>query len=111
MVSVNRHILRSENLFGLSHRRITDARSDKKYEMWLNYRYDKSTFSSNRGVAFKNSMNLVEIGYDELNQTRFDEVAFSLFTSTGKKFDYVTGQGNTDSFAIAGYNAFSTPGL
>lgn len=78
----------------------------------MNYHYDKSTFSANRDVAFKNSMNLVEIGYNKLNQTRLGEVTFGLFTSTGKiKFDYVTGQGNTDSFAIAGYNAFLTSGL
>ncbi|HCM63118.1 MAG TPA: hypothetical protein DIT05_11325 [Morganella sp. (in: Bacteria)] len=106
MASVNRHILNSENLSGPSRRYITDKRSDKKYGMWMNYRYDKSKFSDNRGVAFKNSMNLVEIGYDKLNQARFGEITFGLFTSTGKtktKFDYVTGQGNTDSFAIGGY--------
>lgn len=74
----------------------------------MNYHYDKSTFSANRDVAFKNSMNLVEIGYDKLNQTRLGEVTFGLFTSTGKiKFDYVTGQGNTDSFCYRRIQCFS----
>lgn len=51
-------------------------------------------------------MNLVGIGYNKLNQARFGEIIFGLFTSTGKtktKFDYVTGQENTDSFSVGGY--------
>lgn len=106
MASVNRQILRSENMSGPSRRHITDHLSDKKYGAWANYRYDNSKFSDSESRAFRNSLNILEIGYDKLNKARYGDIAFGLFTSAGKTkstFDYTPGQGHTDSFAIGGY--------
>lgn len=106
MASVNRQILRSENISGPSRRHITDSLSDKKYGAWANYRYDNAKFSDSKSRAFRNSLNILEIGYDKVNKARYGDIAFGLFTSAGKTrsiFDYTPGQGNTDSFAIGGY--------
>ncbi len=106
MASVNRQILRSENMSGPSRRYITDDLSDKKYGVWANYRYDNTKFSDSKSRAFRNSLNILEIGYDKVNKARYGDIAFGLFTSAGKNrstFDYTPGQGNTDSFAIGGY--------
>ncbi|HAS8353469.1 TPA: autotransporter outer membrane beta-barrel domain-containing protein [Vibrio vulnificus] len=106
MASVNRQILRSENISGPSRRHITDSLSDKKYGAWANYRYDNAKFSDSKSRAFRNSLNILEIGYDKVNKARYSDIAFGLFTSAGKTrstFDYMPGQGNTDSFAIGGY--------
>lgn len=106
MASVNRQILRSENMSGPSRRHITDHRSDKKYGAWANYRYDNTKFSDSESRAFRNSLNILEVGYDKINKARYGDIAFGLFTSAGKTkstFDYTPGQGNTDSFAIGGY--------
>ncbi|ROJ29677.1 autotransporter outer membrane beta-barrel domain-containing protein [Morganella morganii] len=106
MASVNRQILRSENMSGPSRRHITDGLSDKKYGIWANYRYDNAKFSDSKSRAFRNHLNILEIGYDKVNKARFGDIAFGLFTSAGKTkstFDYTPGQGNTDSFAIGGY--------
>ncbi|HAE79743.1 autotransporter outer membrane beta-barrel domain-containing protein [Morganella morganii] len=106
MASVNRQILRSENMTGPSRRHITDELSDKKYGAWANYRYDNTKFSDSESRAFRNSLNILEVGYDKINKARYGDVAFGLFTSAGKTkstFDYTPGQGNTDSFAIGGY--------
>lgn len=106
MASVNRQILRSENMSGPSRRHITDNLSDKKYGAWANYRYDNTKFSDSESRAFRNSLNILEIGYDKINKARYGDIAFGLFTSAGKTksiFDYTPGHGNTDSFAIGGY--------
>lgn len=106
MASVNRQILRSENMSGPSRRHITDSLSDKKYGAWANYRYDNAKFSDSKSRAFRNHLNILEIGYDKVNKARYGDIAFGLFTSAGKTrstFDYTPGQGNTDSFAIGGY--------
>ncbi|MEM8208044.1 autotransporter outer membrane beta-barrel domain-containing protein [Morganella morganii] len=106
MASVNRQILRSENISGPSRRHITDSLSDKKYGTWANYRYDNAKFSDSKNRAFRNSLNILEIGYDKVNKARYGDIALGLFTSAGKTrstFDYTPGQGNTDSFAIGGY--------
>ncbi|HCU0879896.1 TPA: autotransporter outer membrane beta-barrel domain-containing protein [Morganella morganii] len=106
MASVNRQILRSENISGPSRRHITDSLSDKKYGAWANYRYDNAKFSDSKNRAFRNSLNILEIGYDKVNKARYGDIALGLFTSAGKTrstFDYTPGQGNTDSFAIGGY--------
>lgn len=106
MASVNRQILRSENMSGPSRRYITDDLSDKKYGAWANYRYDNTKFSDSKSRAFRNSLNILEIGYDKVNKAHYGDIAFGLFTSAGKTrstFDYTPGQGNTDSFAIGGY--------
>lgn len=106
MASVNRQILRSENISGPSRRHITDSLSDKKYGMWANYRYDNAKFSDSKSRAFRNHLNILEIGYDKVNKAHYGDIAFGLFTSAGKTrstFDYAPGQGNTDSFAIGGY--------
>lgn len=106
MASVNRQILRSENMSGPSRRHITDDLSDKKYGAWANYRYDNTKFSDSKTRAFRNSLSILEIGYDKVNKARYGDIAFGLFTSAGKTkstFDYTPGQGNTDSFAIGGY--------
>ncbi|MCU6274718.1 autotransporter outer membrane beta-barrel domain-containing protein [Morganella morganii] len=106
MASVNRQILRSENMSGPSRRHITDSLSAKKYGAWANYRYDNAKFSDSKSRAFRNHLNILEIGYDKVNKARYGDIAFGLFTSAGKTrstFDYTPGQGNTDSFAIGGY--------
>lgn len=106
MASVNRQILRSENMSGPSRRHITDSLSDKKYGAWANYRYDNAKFSDSKSSAFRNHLNILEIGYDKVNKARYGDIVFGLFTSAGKTrsaFDYTPGQGNTDSFAIGGY--------
>lgn len=106
MASVNRQILRSENMSGPSRRHITDNLSDKKYGAWANYRYDNTKFSDSESRAFRNSLNILEVGYDKVNKARYGDIAFGLFTSAGKTrstFDYTPGQGHTDSFAVGGY--------